>query len=97
MLLTGLEPGFEIEHGEFAWNADNSLAMTFRLSITRSSRRPQIWEIRFSYPSQEATAVRPDATSAQREWFTMMVRTHIAEWWNGGPSVVTAVRQVKVT
>jgi hypothetical protein len=36
-------------------------------------------------------------TSAEHEWFTMMVRTHITEWWEGGPSVITAARQVKVT
>jgi len=96
MLLTGLQPGFEIEHGEFAWNTDKSLTMTFRLSITQGLRRPQTWEISFSYPADEATAVRPQATAAEREWFTMMVRTHIAEWWEGGPSVVTSARQVKL-
>jgi hypothetical protein len=97
VLVAGLEPGFEIEHGGFAWNADGSLTMTFRLLVRRPLLRPQIWEIRFSYPVEDATAVRLDATSAEREWFTMMVRTHITEWWDGGPSVVTAARQVKVT
>jgi hypothetical protein len=95
MLLTDLGPGFEIEHGEFAWNRDNSLSMTFRISVTRLSRRREIWEIGFSYPADEATAVHPDATPEEREWFTMMVRTHIAEWRNGGPTIVTAARQVK--
>jgi hypothetical protein len=95
MLMAGLEPGFEIEHGEFAWNADESLAMRFRLAVTRKQNRPRIWEIEFSYPAAEATAVRPEATPAEREWFTMMVRTHIAEWWEGGPTVVTSARQVK--
>jgi hypothetical protein len=95
MLMAGLEPGFEIEHGEFAWNADESLAMIFRLAVTRKQNRPQIWEIEFSYPAAEATAVHPEATPAEREWFTMMVRTHIAEWWEGGPTVVTSARQVK--
>jgi hypothetical protein len=96
MLLTGLQPGFEIEHGEFVRNADKSLTMTFRLSITQGLRKPQTWEINFSYPADEAAAVRPQATSAEREWFTMMVRTHIAEWWEGGPSVVTSARLVKL-
>ncbi len=96
MLLTGLQPGFEIEHGEFAWNADKSLTMTFRLSITQGLPKPQTWEINFSYPADEATAVRPQATPAEHEWFTMMVRTHIAEWWEGGPSVVTSARLVKL-
>jgi hypothetical protein len=95
MLLTGLQPGFGIEHGEFEWNADKSLTMILRLSITQGLRRPQTWEIKFSYPADEVAAVRPQATAAEREWFTMMVRTHIAEWWEGGPSVVTSARQVK--
>jgi len=93
--MAGLEPGFEIEHGEFSWNADESLAMRFRLAVTRKQHRPQIWEIEFSYLAAEATAVRPEGTPAEREWFTMMVRTHIAEWWEGGPTVVTSARQVK--
>lgn len=95
MLLTGLEPGFEIENGEFSWDADESLAMRFRLAVTRKRRTPQIWEIEFSYPAAEATAVHPDATTAERQWFAMMVRTHITEWWEGGPTVVTSARHVK--
>jgi hypothetical protein len=70
MLLSDLDPGFEIEYGEFAWNPDNSLSMTFRISVTRPSRKGEIWEIGFSYPANEATAVRPDATPQEREWFT---------------------------
>lgn len=97
LLIAGLEPGFEIEHGEFAWGADNGLMVTLRLSVTQRGRKPEIWEIAFSYPADEAAAVRADAESGEREWFTMMVRTHVAEWWNGGPSVVTAARKVKVT
>lgn len=96
MLVSGLGPGFEIEHGEFAWNTDNSLSMTFRISVTRPSRRGETWEIGFSYPAEEATAARPDASAAEREWFTMMVRTHLAEWWHGGPAIVTAARRVKL-
>jgi hypothetical protein len=95
MLLVGLEPGFEIEHGEFSWRADGSLAMRFRLAVTRQQPRPQIWEIEFSYPAAEATAARSEATSAEREWFTMMVRVHITEWWAGGPTVATSARLVK--
>jgi hypothetical protein len=97
LLIAGLEPGFEIEHGEFAWGADSELIMTLRLSVTQPGRRPEIWEIVFSYPADEAAAARVDAEPGQREWFTMMVRTHVAEWWNGGPTVVTAARKVKVT
>jgi hypothetical protein len=95
MLISGLEPGFEIEHGEFAWNSDHSLSMTFRISVARPSRKSEVWEIRFSYPADEAAAVHPNATPEQREWFTMMARTHVAEWWNGGPTVVTGARRVK--
>jgi hypothetical protein len=97
LLIAGLEPGFEIEHGEFAWGADNELIVTLRLSVTQPGRGTEIWEIAFSYPADEAAAARADAEREQREWFTMMVRTHVAEWWNGGPSVVTAARQVKIT
>jgi hypothetical protein len=94
-LLSRLAPDFKVEHGEFAWNADNSLSMKFRISIARPSRKNEIWEIEFSYPADEATAVHPDATQEERDWFTMMVRTHIAEWWEGGPTIVTAARRVK--
>lgn len=95
MLLAALEPGFEMEHGEFSWSTDEALAMRFRLAVTRKQRRPQIWEIELSYPVAEAKAIRPEATPAEREWFTMMVRTHITEWWEGGPTVVTSARKVK--
>ena len=95
MLVADVQPGFEIEHGEFAWNADNRLMMTFRISVMRPRQRPRSWEIRFSYPAQEATAVRPQATFAEREWFTMMIRTHIAEWLTGVPSIIEAARLVK--
>lgn len=95
MLLAGLEPGFEIEHGEFSWNADGSLAMRFRLAVTRKQRRPQIWEIEFSYPASDAAAARPEAAPEVREWFTMMVRIHIAEWWEAGSSLGLSARHVK--
>jgi hypothetical protein len=96
MLLGGLGQGFEIEHGEFAWNSDSSLSMTFRISVEQPSGKREIWEITFSYPAGEATAVHPDATPEERDWFTMMVRTHVAEWWGGGPTIVTAARQAKL-
>jgi hypothetical protein len=95
MLLSRLEPDFKVEHGEFAWSADGSLSMKFRISIERSPRRGEIWEIGFSYPAGEATAVHPDATSEERDWFTMMVRTHIVEWREGGPTVITDARRRK--
>ena len=94
-LLGGLEPGFEIQHGQFAWDAAESLTMTFRLAITRHRAKPEIWEVRLTYPAKEATAARAGATPAEREWFTMMVRTHIAEWWATGRSSVTAARRIK--
>jgi hypothetical protein len=95
MLLADLEPGFAIEHGEFAWESEDSLSMTFRLSVTRGLPKPQLWEIKLSYPVEDATAVRAEASPMEREWFTMMVRTHIAEWWAAGTSVVTAARHIK--
>jgi hypothetical protein len=94
MLLTSLQPGFEIENGEFAWNADNSLTMTFRLSVLRPRQKPRTWEVRFSCPAEAATAIRSGATSAQREWFAVMIRTHIAEWLNGVPSIIETARLV---
>jgi len=94
LLLAGLQPGFEIEHGEFQWNAGHSLTMTYRLSVIRPRQKPRTWEVRFSCPAQEATAVRPQATFAEREWFTRMVRTRIAEWLNGTPSVIETARLV---
>jgi hypothetical protein len=95
MLLSGLDPGFAIERGEFSWNPGRSLSMTFRISVTRPSRGSETWEIRFSYPAGEATAANPDATREERDWFTMMIRTHVTEWRNGGPTIVTAARRMK--
>ncbi len=69
--------------------------MKFRLAVTKGRRKPQIWEIEFAYPAAEATAVRPEASAAEREWFTLMVRSHIAEWWANGPTVVTSARLIK--
>ena len=95
MLLSSLGPGFEIEHAEFEWQTDGSLAVIFRLAVTRP-KPPQIWEVRLSYPAREATAVHAEATSAEREWFTMMIRTHITEWWEtGAPGIVEAARYIK--
>lgn len=95
MLLSSLGPGFEIEHAEFEWQADGSLAVIFRLAVTRP-KPPQIWEVRLSYPAREATALHAEATSAEREWFTMMIRTHITEWWEtGAPRIVKAARYIK--
>lgn len=89
MLFRRLGPGFEIEHAEFAWNDDNELDMKYRLSITEGRRKPQVWEIEFAYSAEEATAVRPDASAGEREWFAMMVGTHIDEWWNTRHPMVT--------
>jgi hypothetical protein len=95
MLLSSLDPGFEIEHAEFEWQTDGSLAVIVRLAVTRP-KPPQIWEVRLSYPAREATALHAEATSAEREWFTMMIRTHITEWWETGtPGIVEAARCIK--
>ena len=95
MLLSGLDRGFEIEHAGFGWQADGSLAVLLRLAVTRR-KPPQIWEVRLSYPAIEATALHAEATSAEREWFTMMIRTHITEWWESGtPGTVEAARYIK--
>lgn len=96
MLLIRFGRGLRIEHGDFKWMSDKSLAMKFRLSVDQGTGRPKIWEIEFSYPPQEATAVLPEATSSEREWFTMMIRTHIIEWQDGGPSIIGSARLVKL-
>lgn len=95
LLLDSLQPGFEIERGEFAWDAGSRLAMTFRMSVLRPRQKPRTWEVKFSCSAHEATAVRPDATFAEREWFAMMVKTRIAEWLNGVPSIIEAARLVQ--
>ncbi len=92
MLLREVGGGFEIEHGEFAWNHDKSLSMTFRVSVGDRPRRRETWELSFSYPAGEATAAGQGATTEERAWFTMMVSTHLAEWRAGGPSRVAARR-----
>jgi hypothetical protein len=95
MLLSGLDPGFEIEHAEFEWQADGSLAVIVRLAVTRP-KPPQIWEVRLSFPAGEATALHAEATSAEREWLTMMIRTHITEWWETRAlRTVEAARYIK--
>lgn len=94
MLLTSLQPGFEIERGEFTLNADRSLTMTLRLSVLRPRQKPRSWEIRLSCPAEATAALRPQATFAEREWFTTMIRTHIAEWLNGVPCIIEAARLV---
>jgi hypothetical protein len=95
MLLAGLQPGFEILHGEFQWNVGNSLTMTYQIAVMRARQKPRNWEIRFSYPAEEATAVRAQATSAERQRFTLMVRANIAEWLEGRPSIIESARLVK--
>jgi hypothetical protein len=96
MLLHGLEPGFAIEHAQFARRGDGSLTVVLRLAVSRGLPRPQIWEIKLSYPAAEATAVHADATPEEREWFTMMVRTHVTEWWQTrSPGVAEEARRVK--
>jgi hypothetical protein len=81
---------------EFAWTADESLAVTIWLAVPRGRGRSEIWELSLSYSPDEATALRDEATPAQREWFTMMLRTHLAEWRaTRTAAVVTAARQVK--
>jgi hypothetical protein len=94
MLYGGIQPGFEIQHGEFKWNADNTLTMTFRLAVMRG-RSPRNWEIKFSCAAEAAAAIRQESTYAEREWFTMMVRTRIAEWLGGSPSIIESARLVK--
>jgi hypothetical protein len=88
MLLKGLESGFEIEHAQFSWNADQSLSITVRLAVTRPAAARQIWNLELEYPADETTALHDGGTSAEREWFTMMLRTHISEWWATRTTVV---------
>jgi len=94
LLLAGLQPGFEIEGGEFQWNPEGSLTIMLRLAVMRPRQKPRTWEIRFTYPANATTAVRPGATNAEREWFAMMIRNHIAEWLNGVPSIIESARLV---
>lgn len=96
-LLDGLDPGFELQHAQFAWRADGSLAVTARLAIQPGGPgRPQIWEIVMVYPAADTGALRPGAAASEREWFTMMFRTHISEWWHTrAPGLVTTARHIK--
>jgi hypothetical protein len=95
MLLSSLDPGFEIEHAEFEWQAVGSLTVVVRLAVIRH-KPPQVWEVRFSYPAEEATALHADATPSEREWFTMMIRTHITEWWETrAPGLAETARHIK--
>ena len=95
MLLTTLQPGFEIEEGTFEWDGGNSLSMTFRLSVLRARQRPRTWEVTFSCPAGQAMATWPGASRAEHEWFARMVRSHIAEWLEGSPSKIESARLVK--
>lgn len=96
LLLHGLEPGFAIEHAQFAWSGDCLLTVVLRLAVSRDLPRPQIWEIKLSYPAAEATALHADAAPEEREWFTMMVRTHVTEWWQTRtPGVAEEARRIK--
>jgi hypothetical protein len=62
--------------------------MTYQIAVMRARQKPRTWEIRFTCSAEEATAVRPQATSAERQRFTLMVRANIAEWLEGRPSIV---------
>jgi hypothetical protein len=95
MLLTSLQPGFEINQGEFTWNADSSLTMTFKISVLRARQKPRSWEIRFSVPAGETRALWPEATFPERQWFATMVRNHIADWLDGRPSIIESAHLVK--
>jgi hypothetical protein len=97
LLLHGLGPELELQHAQFAWQADGSLAVTARLAIQPGGPgRPQIWEIVMWYPAADADALRPGATDSEREWFAMMFRTHVSEWWHTrAPGLVTAARHIR--
>jgi hypothetical protein len=94
-IVNGLGPNFEVEHGDFAWQPDGSLAMKFRLRVPQGTQKAEIWVVEFSYPAEEATALQPKASPEERAWFSLMIKTRVNEWWNGGPSVMTSTRLVK--
>jgi hypothetical protein len=86
MLLAGLpaeSSSCEIEHGEFAWQEDGSLRMTFRLRVTRYSAA-QVWDVSLLYPAEESAAALPEAATEEREGLTMMVMVNIREWLDTG-------------
>lgn len=92
--ICGSSGHLDLEHGEFAWDTDNSLSMTFRIAAIKSPRKQsEVWELTFSYPAEDASAVHQDASSEEREWFTMMVGVHIDEWWYSGSYMGTARRR----
>jgi len=48
------------------------------------------------YPAADSGALRPGAADGEREWFAMMFRTHVSEWWHTrAPGLVTAARHIK--
>ena len=92
-LLTRMAPEFDIEHAELTRADDGSIDAVLRLGVGRSR---QVWEVTVSYPADETTAFAATASDAEREWFAMMLRTHLVEWWETGAStVVTNARRRK--
>jgi hypothetical protein len=88
MLLARVAPEFDIEHADLMRTDDGSIEAVFRLSVGRSPKHRQVWQVTLAYPADETTAFAASASEAEREWFAMMLRTHLIEWWETGASTV---------
>jgi hypothetical protein len=85
-----------------SWHADltrtdgGSIEAVLRLGVDRSPGQREVWQVTVAYPADETTAFAPTASEAEREWFAMMLRTHLVEWWEtGASSVVVNARRRK--
>ena len=64
-------------HGSLAAGAVMIAAGAYEFTPVKRHFRRRCREVRLSFPAGEATALHAEATSAERGWLTMMIRTHI--------------------
>lgn len=82
LVRAGLDEGFTIERADFESVDPATVSMRLRLRVSLNLKKPEIWLVSLSYAASESTALDTNGTTEMREWFAMMLRTHITEWWH---------------
>jgi hypothetical protein len=65
--------GFDVSEGD--------LRLTMLISV-RHVHPEELWELQINFPEEDAAWASPSSPRSSYEWFTLMVRENIIEWWS---------------
>jgi hypothetical protein len=52
------------------------------ITSVRHVHPEELWELQIIFPEEDAASASPSSPQSSYEWFSLMVRENIIEWWS---------------